>query len=69
MHLRNAVTSGMSDLGYGKGYLYAHDFEGNYVPLQFLPDKLKDRVFYEPGKNRFEQQIAEYMEQLRAPRT
>ena len=68
MHLRNAVVSGMKDLGYGKGYLYAHDFEGNYVPLQFLPDKMKDHVFYEPGTNRFEQEIAEYMAQLRGRR-
>ena len=69
MHLRNAVVSGMKDLGYGKGYLYAHDFEGNYVPLQFLPDKMKDHIYYEPGKNRFEQEIAEYMAQLRGRRT
>jgi len=43
MHLRNAVTDGMANLGYGKGYLYAHNYENNYVPLQFLPDEVKGR--------------------------
>ena len=66
MHLRNAVTGGMAALGYGKGYLYAHNFENNYVPLQFLPDEVKDRVYYEPGSNRYEKQIAEHMSRIKA---
>jgi len=65
MHLRNAVTGGMEKLGYGKGYLYAHNYENNYVPLQFLPDEVKDRVYYEPGDNRYEKQIAEFMAKLK----
>jgi putative ATPase len=65
MHLRNAVTDGMANLGYGKGYLYAHNYENNYVPLQFLPDEVKDRIYYEPGDNRYEKQIAEHMARLK----
>ena len=65
MHLRNAVTDGMEKLGYGKGYLYAHNYENNYARLQFLPDEVKDRVYYEPGDNRYEKQIAEHMEKLK----
>ena len=65
MHLRNAAAGGMAELGYGKGYLYAHNYENNYVPLQFLPDEVKDRVYYEPGDNRYEKQIADYMAKLK----
>jgi putative ATPase len=65
MHLRNAAAKGMESLGYGKGYLYAHDFEKNYVPQQFLPDEIKDRRYYVPGDNRYERQIADFMEKLK----
>ena len=65
MHLRNAVTGGMEKLGYGKGYLYAHNYKNNYVPLQFLPDEVKDRIYYNPGDNRYEKQIAEFMAKLK----
>ena len=65
MHLRNAVTKGMKDLGYGDGYKYAHDYENNYVALQFLPDEIKDTVYYEPGVNKYERQIADHMKKLK----
>jgi putative ATPase len=65
MHLRNPVTSGMKDLGYGDGYLYAHDFPNHYVKLQFLPDAVKDKIYYTPGENRYERQIAEFMAKLK----
>ncbi len=45
-HLRNAPTKLMKELGYGKGYKYAHDYEGHVVNQQHLPDKLKDRKYY-----------------------
>jgi putative ATPase len=41
----------MKDLNYGQGYKYPHDFEGNWVAQQYMPDALKDTVIYEPGKN------------------
>src|SRR5690606_3568687 len=48
LHIRNAPTKLMKDLGYHQGYRYAHDFEGAYVPQQYLPDELKDATFYQP---------------------
>ena len=65
LHLRNAVTELMSDEGYGKGYKYAHDFAGNFVEQEFLPDSLKGTQFYHPNtENATEQRIAERMQQL-----
>jgi putative ATPase len=49
LHLRNAVTGLMRHMGYGKGYQYAHDFEGGVAEQQHLPDPLAGRKFYEPG--------------------
>ena len=51
LHLRNAPTKFMKNIGYGKEYKYAHDFEDNFVNLEFLPEKLKGTAFYIPGKN------------------
>lgn len=51
LHLRNAPTQLMSDLGYSKGYKYAHSYEGNFVDEEFLPEKLSGRKFYEPSSN------------------
>ena len=51
LHLRNAVTGLMKNLGYGADYKYAHDFEGAKVDQRHLPDELGDRTFYEPGEH------------------
>ncbi|GIV32690.1 MAG: ATPase AAA [Chitinophagales bacterium] len=51
LHLRNAPTSLMHQLGYGKDYRYAHDYEGNFVHQEFFPDQLKNTLLYEPGDN------------------
>ncbi len=51
LHLRNAPTKLMNELGYGKDYKYAHDFENNFVAVEFLPDGLIGNAFYEPGDN------------------
>ena len=56
LHLRNAPTKLMKSLGYGGGYKYPHDFEGNYVPEEYLPDALVGRRFYEPGDSGAEAQ-------------
>jgi len=61
LHIRNAPTSLMKELGYHKGYQYAHSSEDAYIPQQYLPDELKDAVFYEPGKFGFEKEIAKRM--------
>ena len=51
MHLRNAPTSLMKSLHYGKGYLYPHDYEGNWVAQQYMPDALKGKTIYVASKN------------------
>ena len=48
LHLRNAPTQLMEELGYSDGYKYAHDFEGHFVPLQFLPDEAQGQRFWHP---------------------
>ena len=58
LHLRNAPTKLMKDLGYHEGYKYAHDFEGNWVEQQYLPDGVRDARFYNPGNNPAEMKIA-----------
>ena len=57
LHLRNAPTKLMKDLGYGAQYQYAHDFPGNFVSQQYLPDSLKDRTFFHAGSSAREQEI------------
>lgn len=65
LHLRNAVTDLMKEEGYGDGYKYAHDFAGNFVEQEFMPESLSGRQFYHPNRgNATEQRIAERMEQL-----
>jgi len=57
LHIRNAPTKLMKDLGYHKGYRYAHDFEGNFVKDNYLPEEIKGTKFYEPGINPKEEEI------------
>ena len=65
LHLRNAVTDLMVEQGYGADYKYAHDYEGNFVEQEFLPESLKGKQFYHPNTgNQTEQRIAERMQQL-----
>ena len=65
MHLRNAVTSGMKDLGYGNGYKYAHSFPGNLVKQEYLPEEMKGTIYYEPSSNGYEVKIKEWLEKWR----
>ena len=57
LHLRNAVTPELVKHGYGKGYKYAHSYQGNYVEQQYLPDKMKGTVYYVPTENGYEGRI------------
>ena len=66
MHLRNAVTQGMKELGYGKGYKYAHDYPGNIVKQDFLPEEMKGTVYYTPSANGYEGKIKEWLERIRS---
>ena len=54
LYLRNAPTKLMEELGYADGYLYAHDYPGHFVDLEFMPEQLKGCKFYEPADNRQE---------------
>ena len=65
LHLRNAPTKLMSDLGYHEGYKYAHDYAGNYVDQQYLPDDLKDRKFWIPGNNPAEAKMQQRLDSLK----
>jgi putative ATPase len=56
-HLRNPVTSLMREVGYGKGYKYAHNFPGHFVEQQNLPDSLKGRRYFHPSDQGFEKEI------------
>lgn len=65
LHLRNAVTDLMAEQGYGTDYKYAHDYAGNFVEQEFLPESLKGTQFYHPNTgNSTEQRIAERIQQL-----
>lgn len=64
LHLRNAPTKLMKSLGYGDGYKYAHDYEGNYVEQQFLPDNLVGSRFWVPGNNASEAKMQQRLDSL-----
>lgn len=62
--VRNAPTKLMKDLGYGKGYQYAHDYEGNFINTEFLPDTISATKFYDPGNNPREEELRKYLRGL-----
>ena len=65
LHIRNAPTRLMKDLGYHKGYRYAHDYTEGYVPQDYLPDELNGLKFYDPAGHGYEKSIKERMEWLK----
>ena len=64
LHLRNAPTELMKELGYHDGYLYAHDFPNHFVRQQYLPDELAGTHFWQPQGSKQEQKLAEWMDYL-----
>jgi putative ATPase len=64
LHLRNAPTQLMQKEGYGKGYLYAHDFPENFANLEFLPDSVRGKSFYKPGDNPRENEMRSRLRRL-----
>ena len=68
LHLRNPVTPLMKDVGYGKGYKYAHDYPGHFVEQQNLPDVLQGRQFYTPSDQGYEKQVAAQLKTWRQQR-
>lgn len=69
VHLQDAHYKGSKKLGHGLGYLYAHNYPNHYVEQQYLPDALKDEVFYEPTEIGYEKQIKEHLQFLRGNQT
>ncbi|MBE7056591.1 MAG: replication-associated recombination protein A [Ruminococcaceae bacterium] len=61
MYLRNAPAKGMEELGYGVGYMYAHDYKGHVSPLEYLPEEMKGTKYYVPSENGYDGKIADYM--------
>lgn len=61
IHLRNAPTKLMKELGYGEDYKYAHDFANNFAEQEFLPDAVKETVLYNPGNNSREHSTREFL--------
>ena len=57
LHIRNAPTALMKKLGYGRGYLYPHNYPGGWVEQEYLPNDLKNRIFYRPTNRGFEREI------------
>lgn len=68
LHIRNAPTRLMKDLGYGDGYKYAHNYKGAYVPQDYLPDDLKGHEFYKPSDRGYEKVVSQRLEAWRALR-
>jgi putative ATPase len=64
LNIRNAPTKLMKNLDYGKGYKYSHDFDNNFALQEFLPDEIKGKKFYEPGKNAREDELRKYLRTL-----
>lgn len=65
LHIRNAQTKLMKDLGYGKGYAYAHDYDRGYEKQDYMPEEVRGESFYEPSDHGFEKNIAQYLKWLR----
>lgn len=64
LHLRNAPTKLMAELGYHDGYLYPHDYPGNFTPQQYLPNEIKDEVLWKPCSNQAEDRSRDRMNTL-----
>lgn len=64
LHIRNAPTRLMKDIGYGKDYQYSHAFEGNFKEQEYLPDSIAGTKFYDPGNNAREQELRKHLQNL-----
>ncbi|MGQ0829192.1 MAG: replication-associated recombination protein A, partial [Bacteroidota bacterium] len=64
LHIRNAPTKLMKDIGYGADYKYSHDYQGNFSKQEYLPDNISGTRFYDPGNNAREKEMREYLKKL-----
>jgi putative ATPase len=65
LHIRNAVTKLMKQVGYGKGYQYAHDLDEKVADMECMPDNLRGREYYHPTQEGREKMLAQRMEEIR----
>jgi putative ATPase len=61
LHLRNAPTKLMKELGYGEDYKYAHDYKNQFIEQEFLPEEIKGTTLYQPGDNQKEKSIRDFL--------
>ncbi|HMU46720.1 MAG TPA: replication-associated recombination protein A [Chitinophagaceae bacterium] len=64
LHIRNAPTRLMKNLGYGKNYEYSHSYENNFSPQEYLPKEISGKKFYDPGKNSREEELRKFLKNL-----
>jgi putative ATPase len=64
LHIRNAPTKLMKNLGYGKDYKYAHSYDGNFVADNFLPEEIRGTLFFDPGSNPKEDEIRKRLSRI-----
>jgi putative ATPase len=64
LHIRNAPTKLMKNLGYGKDYQYSHSYEGNFSDQEYLPNELSGTKFYDPAKNAREEELRKFLKNL-----
>ncbi|HZX73043.1 MAG TPA: replication-associated recombination protein A [Cyclobacteriaceae bacterium] len=64
LSVRNAPTKLMKDMKYGQGYQYAHEYDNNFVNMEFLPDQIKETKFFDPGKNPREEELRNHLKKL-----
>jgi putative ATPase len=64
LHIRNAPTRLMKEIGYSRGYLYPHNYPGGWVEQEYFPEKLKGRAFYRPTERGFEREIRRRIQEL-----
>lgn len=62
LHIRNAPTKLMKEIGYGNNYKYAHDYEGNFVQQEFMPQELSNTPLYQPGNNARERDLLKQLQ-------
>ncbi len=67
LHLRNAPTKLMREMDYGKGYIYPHDYPDNRIRQEYLPEKIRGKIFYRPSDNAFEKEIKRRMAEKKKP--
>jgi putative ATPase len=64
LHIRNAPTKLMKEMGYGKNYEYSHNFDNNFSPQEYLPKEISGTNFYNPGKNTREEELRKFLKSL-----